>query len=76
MVTGGHYNTSCLVIASYDPFTHYAYTHMDTQVDLEIMEWLRRFTGYKQKRKAPSRKEREAARRALELRETLYQKLT
>lgn len=72
-------SNSCPIVNQYKVWTIEGYlllTHTHTQVDLEVMEWLRRFTGYKQKRKGPSRKEREAARKALELRETLYQKLT
>ena len=45
------------------------------QVDAEVMEWLRRFTANRQKKKSASRKEREAAWKVLEQREALCQRL-
>ena len=45
------------------------------QADAEVMEWLRRLMTNRQKKKSPSRKEKEAAWKALEQREALCQRL-
>ena len=45
------------------------------QADEEVTDILGRFTSAKQKKRASSRKEREAAWKALERRDSLYQKL-
>ena len=45
------------------------------KADEEVMEWLQRITANKQKRKGISRKEKEAAWRALEQRDTIQAKM-
>ena len=45
------------------------------QADEDVVEWLQRITANKQKRKGISRKEKEAAWRALEQRDTIQAKM-
>ena len=50
-------------------------SHLSRQADEEVLEALRRFTSARQKKRSVGRKEKEAAWKALQRRDSLYQRL-
>ena len=49
--------------------------HRVQAADVEVLEWFRKFTSYKQNKKSPSKKEREQATKALKEREAILRVL-